>query len=80
MLYNALQGEGITHPKDLAQFNSKEFDMIIQNMKGKVALPSLAQIWLKQACDFFQFIRVTSRKMKNQSLTHDSIKSHAIQF
>ena len=29
---NALRGEGITHPKDLAQFNSKEFDMVIRSM------------------------------------------------
>ena len=77
---NALRDEGITHPKDLAQFNSKEIDMIIRSMKGKAALPGLAQIRLKQACDFFQFIRATNRKMKNQYLTHDLIKSHAIQF
>ena len=77
---NALRAEGINHPKDLAQFNSKEFEMVIRSMKGKAALPGLAQIRLKQACDFFQFIRATSRKMKNQYLTHDSIKSHAIQF
>ena len=78
---NALQDEGITHPKDLAQFNSKEFDMVIRSMKGRqAALPGLAQIRLKQACDFFQFILATSRKMKDQYLTHDSIKSHAIQF
>ena len=49
-------------------------------MKGKVALPGLAQIRLKQACDFFQFIRDTSKKIKNQYLTHDSIKSRAITF
>ena len=54
--------------------------MVIRSIKGKVALPGLAQIRSKQACDFFQFIGDTSRKMKNQYLTHDSIKSHAIQF
>ena len=74
---NALQDEGTTHPKDLAQFNSKEFDMVIRSMKGKAALPGLAQIRLKQVCNFFQFIRSTSRKMKNQYLTHDSIKSES---
>ena len=67
---NALRAEGINYPKDLAQFNSKEFEMVIRSMKGKAALPGLAQIRLKQACDFFQFIRATSRKTKNQYLTH----------
>ena len=56
---NALQDKGITYPKDLAQFNSKEFDMVIQSIKGKAALLGLAQIKLKQVCDFFQFIRAT---------------------
>ena len=44
---NALRDDGITHPKDLAQFNSKEFDMVIRSMKGKAALPGIAQIRLK---------------------------------
>ena len=78
---HALREEGITHPKDLAQFTSKEFEMVICSMKGRqAALPGLAQIMLKQACDFFQFLLVTDRKMKNQYLSRDSIKSHAIQF
>ena len=34
---NALRDEGITHPKDLAQFTSKEFDMVICSMKGRQA-------------------------------------------
>ena len=41
---HALWEEGITHPKDLAQFNSKEFNMVIRRMKGKAALIGLAQI------------------------------------
>ena len=78
---NALREEGITHPKDLAQFNSKEFEMVIRSMKGRsAALPGLAQIRLKQACDFIQYTEATGRKMKDQYLTYDSIKSHAIQF
>ena len=78
---NALREEGITHPIDLAQFTSKEFEMVIRSMKGRqAALPGLAQILLKQACDFFQFCLATERKMKDQYLTRDSIKSHAIQF
>ena len=78
---HALRNEGISHPKDLAKFNSKEFDMVIRSMKGRqAALPGLAQMRLKQACDYFQFLLATDRKMKNQYLTHDSIKSHAIQF
>ena len=53
---NALRDEGITHPKDLAQFTSKEFEMVIRSMKGRqAALPGLAQIMLKQACDFSSF-------------------------
>ena len=73
---NALRDEGITHPKDLAQFTSKEFDMVIRSMKGRqAALPGLAQMRLKQACDYFQFLLATDRKMKNQYLTHDSIKN-----
>ena len=62
------------------QFNSKEFESVTQSIKAKAALPGLAQIRLKQACDFFQFILATSRKMKDHYLTHDLIKSHAIQF
>ena len=55
--------------------------MVIRSMKGRqAALPGLAQIRLKQACDFFQFILATGRNMKDQYLTHNSIKSHAIQF
>ena len=78
---NALRDEGITHPKDLVQFTSKEFDMVIRSMKGRQAeLPGLAQMRLKQACDYFQFLLAMDRKMKNQYLTHDSIKRHAIQF
>ena len=34
---NALRDKGVTHPKDLAQFNIKEFDMVIRSMKGKAA-------------------------------------------
>ena len=49
-------------------------------MKSKAALPGLAQIRLKQACDFFQIVLVTSRTMKNQYLTHNSIKSHVVQY
>ena len=53
---NALREEGITHPIDLAQFTSKEFEMVIRSMKGRqAALPGLAQIMLKQACDFSSF-------------------------
>ena len=55
--------------------------MVIRSMKGRqAALPGLAQILLKKACDFFQFTQATARKMKNQYLTRDLIKSHAIQF
>ena len=47
---HALREEGITHPKDLAQFTSKEFEMVIRSMKGRhAALPGLAQILMKQA-------------------------------
>ena len=64
---HALRDEGITHPIDLAQFTSKEFEMVIRSMKGRqAALPGLAQILLKQACDFFQFCLATERKMKDQ--------------
>ena len=77
---HALLGEGITHPKDLALFNSMEFELAVQSMKSRAALPGLAQIRLKQACDFFQFLMATSRTMKNQYLTHYLIKSHTVQF
>ena len=49
-------------------------------MKSKTTLPGLAQIWLKDACDFFQFILATNRTMKDQYLTYALIKSHAVQF
>ena len=39
---HALRGEGITHPKDLAQFTSTEFESVIRSMKSKTALPGLA--------------------------------------
>ena len=78
---NALREKGITHPKDLAQFDSKEFNMVICSMKGRsAALPGLAQIRLRQACDFIQYTKATGRKMKDQYLTYNSIKSHAIQY
>ena len=78
---HALRDEGITHPIDSGLFTGKEFEMVIRSMKGRqAALPGLAQILLKQACDYFQFLLATDRKMKNQYLTRDSIKSHAIQF
>ena len=55
--------------------------MVICSMKGRqAALPGLAQIMLKKACDFFQFLLVTGRQMKDQYLTRDLINSHAIQF
>ena len=40
----------------------------------------LRLLLLKQACNFFQFIQATSRKIEDQYLTHDLIKSRAIQF
>ena len=43
---HALRGEGITHPKDLALFTSKEFESVIRSMKSKTALPGIAQIRL----------------------------------
>ena len=49
-------------------------------MKSKAALPGLTQIRLKQACDFFQFLLAIGRTMKNHYFTHDSIKSHSVQF
>ena len=71
---HALRKEGITHPHDLAQFGSTEFEAVIQSVKGKAALPGLAVVRLKQSCDFFQMLEVTNRAIKSQYLTHDSIK------
>ena len=62
---HALHGEGITHPKDLALFTSKEFESVIRSMKSKTALPGIAQIRLRDACDFFQFIVDTNIYFKN---------------
>ena len=77
---NALREEGVTHPIDLAMFDSKDFESVIHSMKGKqCAPPGIAQIRLKQACDFFQYIADTERTMKDAYLDYDSIKSHAIQ-
>ena len=76
----ALRGEGITHPKDLAQFTSTEFESVIRSMKSKTVLPGIAQLWLRDACDFFQFILATNRTMKNQYSTYDLIESHTVQF
>ena len=36
---NALRDEAITYPRDLANFDSDNFDSVIQSVKGKVALP-----------------------------------------
>ena len=66
---NALRDKGITHPRDLANFDSDNFDSVIRSVKGKAALPVLAQIRLKQACDFFQYVLGTGRTLKNQYLT-----------
>lgn len=77
---HALRGEGITHPIDLSLFTSEEFNSVIRSMKSKVALPGIAQIRLKDVCDFFQYIVTTNRRMKNQYLTYDSIQSHKVQF
>ena len=77
---NALREERITHPRDLANFDSDDFDSVIRSVKGKAALPGLAQIRLKQACDFFQYVLDTERKLKDQYLTAESLKSHSIQF
>ena len=49
---NALRDKDITHPRDLAYFNSGDFDSVIRTVKGKAALPGLAQIRLKQASVF----------------------------
>ena len=81
---NALRDEGITHPRDLANFDSDDFDSVIRSVKGKgkgkAALPCLAQIRLKQACGFFQYALDTGRTLKDQYLTTEPLKSHAIQF
>ena len=77
---NALREEGITHPIDLSPFDSDDFDSVVRSMKGKTSLPGLAQIRLKQACDFFQYALDTGRTLKDQYLTAESMKSHAIQF
>ena len=50
---HALREEGITHPHDLAQFTSTEFEAVIRSVKRKAALPGLAVVRLKQSCDFF---------------------------
>ena len=44
---NALRDKAITHPRDLAKFDSGDFDSVIRSVKGKAALPGLAQIRLK---------------------------------
>ena len=77
---NALRDEAITHPTDLGNFDSGNFDSVIQSVKGKAELPGLAQIYLKQACAFFQYVLDTGRTMKDQYLTAESLKSHSIQF
>ena len=53
---------------------------MIRSVKAETALPGLAVVQLKQSCDFFQIINGTNRKIKSQYLTHDSIKSHAVQY
>jgi len=75
---HAVDSEGVTHPKDLAQFSCTEFEMVIRSMKSKTTLPGLAQIRLKDACDFFQFILATNRTMKDQYLTYALIKSRDV--
>ena len=77
---NALRDEGITHPKDLANFDSNDFDSVIQSVKGKAALPDLAQIRLKQACDLCKYVLDTGRTLKDQYLTAESLKSRSVQF
>ena len=62
-------------------FDSKDFESVIYSMNGKrCAPPGIAQIRLKQACDFFQYITDTERTMKDGYLDYDAIKSHVIQF
>ena len=77
---HALREEGITHPHDLAQFTSTEFEAVIRSVKGRAPLPGLAVVRLKQSCDFFQYLQVTNRAIKSEYLTHNSIKSHAVQY
>ena len=50
---HALREEGITHPHDLAQFTSTEFEAVIRSVKGRAPLPGLAVVRMKQSCDFF---------------------------
>ena len=76
---NILRDEGITHPIDFAQFDSKDFDSVIKSVKGlNVPLPGLSQILLKQACDYIQFLVSTGREIKDDYLKRDSIKNHAM--
>ena len=77
---NALREQGIVHPINLSPYDSDDFDSVVRSMKGKTALPGLAQIRLKQACDFFRYALDTGRTLKNQYLTAESMKSYAIQF
>ena len=44
---NALCDKGITHPRDLANFDSGDFDLVIRSVKGEATLTGLAQIRLK---------------------------------
>ena len=75
-----MRDEVITHTRDLAHFDSGNFDSVIQSVKGNAALPGLVQIRLKQACDFFQYALDTGRTLNDQYLTAESLKSHSIQF
>ena len=77
---HALRDEGITHPHDLENFTSTEFNHVIRSLKSKAALPGLAVVRLKQTCNFFQYLFDTNRKIKDSYWTHNSIKSHAVQF
>ena len=76
-----LRTEGITHPIDLAQFDSEDCDAVIKSVKGlRVPLGGLSQILLKQACDFMQYLESTDREIKDAYLLWTVIKNHAIQF
>ena len=44
---NVLREEGITHPRDLSNYDSDDFDSVIRSLKGKTSLPGWAQILLK---------------------------------
>ena len=44
---NTLRDKKITHPKDLANFDSEDFESVVRSVKGKAALLGLAQIYLK---------------------------------